>query len=62
MASDYADRSPDPGALVTAVRSLAHARQSGDPTAIHRALIEIAARALAWAEQSGAGLPTEYPS
>jgi hypothetical protein len=59
MASEYAERTPDPDALVTAVRSLVRARQSGDSTAVHSALIEIAARALAWAEQPGADLATE---
>lgn len=55
LARAYAEQTPDPDAFVTALRSLAHARQVGDPAAMHSALIEIAARALAWAEHPGGG-------
>ena len=53
LASAYAERTPSPEPLTSAIRALAHARQAEDPTAIHSSLIEIAARALAWADNAG---------
>jgi hypothetical protein len=59
LASTYADRPTDPDTLAMALRSLANARRIGDPTAIHSALIDIAARALALAEHADAEPRTE---
>ena len=43
------------GALAMAVRAVAAGRQAGDPVALHAALIDLAAAALAYAEVAAAG-------
>ena len=50
LASTYAATASGPSALADAIHTLAEARRREDPSAVHSALIEIAARALAWAD------------
>jgi len=53
LATAYAADTSSPDELARAVRKLATARRREDPSAIHSALIDIAAHSLAWAEVAG---------
>ena len=48
-----AGRTPGVSDLTARLRALAAARKAGDPVAVHTALLEVAASALAWAEAAG---------
>ena len=48
------DRNCGPAVLATRIRSVAEARQAGDPEALRSALIDVAAAALSWADVVGA--------